>query len=828
MTQGAYAFWHSPGYLQRRVARPSTLSKVRRSFYPVNVLPNLRRVGLCLTLALSQLAATAEDKTVWFDWFEYSGNDPEPALQSPNEFRNPILTGFFPDPSICQVGEDYYLINSSFAYFPGIPVLHSRDLVNWKQIGNVIDRPTQLRYDNLGVSRGIFAPAISHHEGVFYVVCTMVDAGGNFVMTATDPKGPWSDPIYLHFEGIDPSLYFDDDGRAWMINNGAPEGTPLYDGHRAIWIQEFDYRQKRMVGPRKVLVNGGVNIAEKPVWIEGPHIYKKDGWYYLCCAEGGTSVNHSQVIFRSRNVDGPYVPWDQNPILTQRTLDGHAPFAVTSTGHADLVVGPDGSWWAVFLAVRPYDGRYSPMGRETFLLPVDWPKDGWPKILDPNQRVPLVHKAPAGVKPLPSEQKLNGNFEWRDDFNSRELGLHWLMLRAPKQTWWTLDAANSRLGLEPRQETLSGRSNPSFLARRVQHANFSASTALEVPSDPGASAGLAVFQGEHFHYYVSAKRSGDEILIQLEKANRGSPEVLESARARGAQRLEFRIEAKEAVCRFSWRPAGGEWRVLADNQDARLLTTEVAGGFVGATVGVHARLEPREGALNVAAESGKPSTIVIVHGAWAGGWEHKRVAEMLQAKGHIVYRPTLTGQGERVHLASHMTVDLATHIEDVVNLIEWENLRDVVLVGHSYGGMVITGVADRVAERLKRVVYLDAFLPEDGESAQTALGSARPPRPAVNGFFPLGDHSGPVPRVVPQPEKTFTQPIALTRQDVARRLPTTYILTVDPGKKPVDDMFNRFHERAKSRGWKCLVMEADHVPHLSKPEELVQLLEAEL
>ena len=799
------------------------------SSHPVNVFASFRRIGLTLAAVCTSLSAAAQSNTVWFDWFAYSGNDPQPELRSADEFRNPILTGFFPDPSICQVGDDYYLINSSFAYFPGIPILHSRDLVNWTQIGNVIDRPSQLRYENLGVSRGIFAPAISYHDGVFYVVCTMIDAGGNFVMTATDPKGPWSDPTYLHFEGIDPSLFFDDDGRAWMLNNGAPQGAPLYDGHRAIWIQEFDYREKKMVGPRKLLVNGGVNLADKPVWIEGPHIYKKDGWYYLCCAEGGTSVNHSQVIFRSRKVDGPYEPWDKNPILTQRPLEANVPFAVTSTGHADLVMGPDKKWWAVFLAVRPYQERFSPMGRETFLLPVEWPKDGWPTILPPGVRVPLVHKAPGGVKPIASEQKLNGNFEWRDEFSSAELSLHWLMLRAPGETWWTPDASKSRMGLKARKETLSGRSNPSFLARRVQHAQFTASTALEVPTEPNISAGLAVFQGERFHYYMSARRVGDEVLVSLERANRGEPERVEAARVKASSRLEFRVEAKEATCRFSYRSEGGEWRVLADNLDAKILTTEVAGGFVGATVGMHARLETgSSSSAQTALEPGK-STIVIVHGAWAGGWEHKRIGDLLRAAGHTVYRATLTGQGERSHLAKRLDVDLALHIEDVVNLIEWENLRDVVLVGHSYGGMVITGVADRIPERLKRVVYLDAFLPEDGESAQSSLGPGIPPRPAVNGFFPLGNQPpGPVPHVVPQPEKTFTQPISLKQQDAARKLSTTYILTVDPGKKPADDMFNRFYERARAREWKCLVMEADHVPHLSQPDALLRLLQAEL
>ncbi len=778
---------------------------------------------LSLWFAGSSLFAQSP-RSAAFDWFEYAGNDPVPKAElASDEFRNPILTGFYPDPSITQVGEDYYLINSTFAYFPGIPIFHSRDLVNWKQIGHVIDRPQQLPYDKVGVSRAIFAPAISYHNGVFYVVCTMIDAGGNFVMTATNPAGPWSDPTWLDFEGIDPSLFFDDDGRAWMLNNGAPAETPRYDGHRAIWIQEFDPGARRMIGPRKLLVNGGVDISQKPVWIEGPHIYKKDGWYYLCCAEGGTSVNHTQVIFRSRAVDGPYTPWENNPIITQKGLPANVPFAVTSTGHADLVVGPDKNWWAVFLAVRPFDARHSPMGRETFLLPVDWPEGGWPRILESGKRVPLVAKTPAGASVKTGPVPLNGNFTWRDEFDQVSLAMPWIMLRAPRETWWKLNAG--KLVLEPSSETLSGNGNPSFVARRVQHANYSATTSLDIPTATGVSAGLTVFQGERFHYFLAAKRDGNDVVLYLEKLARSAPETIGSVKLPAATKsLQLRVEAKGGTCSFSYSTDGREWKTLVADADATLLTTEVAGGFVGATVGVHARLDRTESSAATKARADGKLTFVIVHGAWAGGWEHKQLAQALQADGHTVHRVTLTGQGDRVHLATP-EIDLKTHIQDVVNFIEWEDLRDVVLVGHSYGGMVVTGVADRVASRLNHVIYLDAFLPENGESAQTAMGEGRPQRRAVNGFFSIGNQAGrPVPHVVPQPEKTFTQPIVLENQEEARRIPTTYILTVDKGKSAEQDGFFRFYERAKERGWTAQIMEGDHVVHLTQTPELARRL----
>ncbi|HEU5078747.1 MAG TPA: alpha/beta hydrolase [Opitutaceae bacterium] len=232
-----------------------------------------------------------------------------------------------------------------------------------------------------------------------------------------------------------------------------------------------------------------------------------------------------------------------------------------------------------------------------------------------------------------------------------------------------------------------------------------------------------------------------------------------------------------------------------------------------------------EGSSSSSADAKHKYTFVIVHGAWAGGWEHKKLGDTLEADGHKVYRVTLTGQGERSHLASP-DIDLKTHIQDVVNVIEWEDLHDVVLVGHSYGGMVITGVIDRIPERFKHVIYLDAFLPENGESAYSSMGQNARRMPSVNGFVTLFDQSDkPVPHIVPQSEKTFSQPIELKNQDNARRVPTTYILTVDKGKKPEEDMFFRYYERANARGWKSQVMEGDHVVHLTKTRELATLLE---
>ncbi len=553
--------------------------------------------ALFAVAAVSGVAAPSSP--VSFDWFEYTGRDDVFAAPLPaDHFRNPILTGFYPDPAICRVGDDFYLINSTFSYFPGIPVFHSRDLVHWTQIANVIDRPSQMDFTGLGITRGLFAPTIKYNNGVFYVVCTLVDGGGNFLVTATNPAGPWSDPIWLPFDGIDPSLFFDDNGRAWMVNNGnPPDNKPLYQGHRAIWIQEFDVAKKQLIGPRSIIVNGGVDLSKQPVWIEGPHLFKKDGWYYLCCAEGGTSINHSQVILRSKAPTGPFVPWEKNPILTQRDLDGNAPQAVTATGHANLIEGPDGNWWAVFLACRPFQHGFQATGRETFLLPMKWTADGWPLILPPGERVPYTLAAPKVAVASPAPVPLSGNFTWRDEFDSgaeRPAPL-WLMARTPKEKWWSFTAPKGQLSLTPRADTLDGKGNPSFLGRRLQHAKFEATTALAPPAASGISAGLALFQSETHFYCLGLERSADGLVVYLELANGGKPARVTQMVAASAERIELRIVGDELAGEFAFRADGGAWQVVAARADLTPITTNAAGGgghFTGAVVGPYARTMP--------------------------------------------------------------------------------------------------------------------------------------------------------------------------------------------------------------------------------------------
>ena len=393
----------------------------------------------------SKLINKVNQGEAYFEYVKYSGSDPyyDQHPLGEGEFYNPILPGFYPDPSICQKEDDYYLAASTFSFFPGIPIFHSKDLVNWTQIGNVLDRPSQYQNTNLPVSAGIYAPAIAYnpHNDTFYLTTTYVRGGGNFVVTAKDPAGPWSDPVWLsEVRGIDPSLFFDEDGRAYLTNNEDPEGGSLYVGHKATWIQEFDWKNNKMIGPRKMIRNGGHNLADKPIWIEAPHIYKVNDYYYLTAAEGGTSINHSQVIFRSKDIWGPYETNPNNPILTQRGLPAEREFPVTNAGHADLIQTSYGEWYAIFLACRPYtvNNEYN-IGRETFLLPVKW-KNDWPVILPHGEPIPLQLQNTRLVKNQLKSQNImgNGNFSWIEEFNEGELGFDWLFLRTPQEKWYTM------------------------------------------------------------------------------------------------------------------------------------------------------------------------------------------------------------------------------------------------------------------------------------------------------------------------------------------------------------------------------------------------------
>ncbi len=496
-------------------------------------------------------------------------------------YRNPILPGFYPDPSICRVGDDYYLVTSTFEFFPGLPVFHSRDLVHWQQIGHVLDRPSQLPLDGIEPSAGLYAPTIRYHEGTFYVINTLVRGlkeSGNFIVTAADPAGPWSEPYWLDdAPGIDPSLFFDDDGRAWYTGNRiSPEGE-RFRGHREIWLQELDLKKMQLKGEKHTLWDGALNEA---VHTEAPHLYKIVGLYYLMVAEAGTGHNHAVTIARSEKISGPYENNPRNPILTHRHLGLDYP--IVGTGHADLVQTQNGEWWMVLLAMRPYGGYFYNLGRESFLVPVIW-EDNWPIVSPGIGRVEHLHTFPnLPEKRWPSRPT-------RDHFEAESLGWDWNFLRTPRESFWSLRERPGFLRLRLRPERLSELANPSFIGRRQRHFDFTMRTCMEFsPGSPNESAGVVLLQNHNFHYrFVVSQDVKKGNLLRLIQRRDGDETILAEKSIEG-ERVYLMVSARGQDYRFSYSNVSESWEPFASGVDGRILSTPVAGGFIGAYVGMYA------------------------------------------------------------------------------------------------------------------------------------------------------------------------------------------------------------------------------------------------
>jgi xylan 1,4-beta-xylosidase len=409
-------------------------------------------------------------------------------------YSNPVLPGMYPDPTVCRVGSDFYLACSSFEYFPGVPIFHSRDLVSWRQLGHVLTRPGQLDLTGVPSSGGIYAPTLRYHDGRFYLVTTLVGRG-NFVVTADDPRGPWSDPHWLDEEGFDPSLNFLD-GRVFYTRVGPGSDAD----HPFVYQAELG------------LSGGGLEIPRRPrvvwkgtggVWPEGPHLYRRGRWFYLVTAEGGTSYDHSVVVARSTRPGGPFEASPHGPLLTHRDRPRHP---IQATGHADLVELEDGSTWAVLLAIRPAGRRHSHLGRETFLAPVEWGDDGWPRMppLELELEGPPLRRAaqssPAG----------------RDEFPGRRLSSTWVFVRNPSDEAWSLQERPGCLRLRGCEASLRDVGPLALVCRRQQHFEVGVRTLLDfVPEHPNEQAGLCVRVTEAFHAaaLVGRGRRGRELTL---------------------------------------------------------------------------------------------------------------------------------------------------------------------------------------------------------------------------------------------------------------------------------------------------------------------------
>lgn len=479
------------------------------------------------------------------------------------KYTNPIIPGFYPDPSICRRGEDYYMVTSSFEYFPGVPVFHSRDLVNWEQIGHCLTRKSQLNLDGAKSSGGIYAPTIRYHDGRFYMITTDTTGIGNFIVHTEDPAGEWSDPIRVPHGGIDPSLFWDDDGTCYYASNAL-----WMPRERGLYLTPVDVETGELGWPESKFLWDGIG-GKYP---EAPHIYKRDGWYYLIIAEGGTEFGHMISVARSRSVDGPYESCPHNPLLSHRSTAN----PLQSTGHGDFIEDANGDWWVVFLGVRHSSyPLVHHLGRETYMSPVNWTEDGWPLINDGK----LVDLCMEVDRPGP-EQTEPVNRDFRDDFTADTLDLRWNFCRNPEPSSWSLTEQPGNLLLSCLPESLDGIGAKSWLGCRQQHFYAAAETELDFNPKGEEEAGLTVYMNERFHAEIAvvADADGGRRIMLRKRCGTLLTEAYQSLEAIGPVVLQ--LIAEEESIHFAFR-VGEEESFELGSIETRLLSTEMAGGFTG-------------------------------------------------------------------------------------------------------------------------------------------------------------------------------------------------------------------------------------------------------
>lgn len=416
------------------------------------------------------------------------------ALTARAQVTNPILPGFHPDPSICRAGDDYYICCSSFTWYPGLPIYHSRDLVNWELAGHAISRPGMVTLDGVKDKDGVWAPTIRHHDGTWYIFCN-VSNGGNFYITARDVRGPWSDPVFIKdAPGIDPDIFWDDDGRSYLLANSGKFPGRKYSASTSIWLQEIDLKSGRLLGERKYLTSGHALNAK---YAEGAHLYKTDGRYVLTVAEGGTDFNHAVTLLTSKSLTGPYLPQQVNPVLSQRQFGHGCP--LQCVGHADLVQTPAGDWYAVALGKRMVDGRHA-FTRETFLCPVEI-QDG-EFIFNPG-RGGMTLDIPRPNLPESPVAPLSGD----DGFDGAQLRSYWSFNRIPRTAFHSLGGGQITLRLMP--EVIDSLVSPAMIMRRITSHSYSATTRMTFSArKPGEQAGLVLYRNTGAYVALLRTASG--------------------------------------------------------------------------------------------------------------------------------------------------------------------------------------------------------------------------------------------------------------------------------------------------------------------------------
>jgi xylan 1,4-beta-xylosidase len=503
-------------------------------------------------------------------------------------FRNPILPGFHPDPSICRVGDDYYLATSTFEWFPGVALHHSRDLVNWRPVGHALTRRSQLDLRGVTDSAGLWAPSLSFAEGKFWLVVALLRTTGMgrpfkdahvLLLTAPSIEGPWSEPVHVNSIGFDPSLFHDDDGRKWIANMqwDFRKGRHRFAG---IVVQEYDAVAARLVGEATL-------ILQKPVLTEGPNLYKHDGWYYLMLAEGGTGWNHGISAARSRKIDGPYELDPQPSVMTTRD---DLSWPLQKAGHGELVQTQAGEWWLVHLASRPLaPERRCLLGRETCLQPAVWDNNGWLRL------------AHGGTKPLVEVERPKGLTEhrWperaaREEFDSAKLDATWQTLRVPAdESWLSLNERPGWLRLRGR-ESLHSLSEQSVVVKRLQTVRARAETKLEFsPVRFTQMAGLMCWYDTRTHFYlrVTHDETRGKVLGIILTDDAAYDELAASEIAIGDwPEVYLRADIDRNRLQFFASSDGKNWRAVGPVLDASKLSDDYGQylHFTGAMVGLAA------------------------------------------------------------------------------------------------------------------------------------------------------------------------------------------------------------------------------------------------
>ena len=497
------------------------------------------------------------------------------------QYKNPIIPGFYPDPSICTDGKSYYLVCSSFNYFPGVPLFKSDDLINWEAIGSVLTRNSQLPLHGAGNGGGIYAPTIRYNEGRFYMVTTNVSSGGNFYVYTDDIYGEWSEPIWVEQGGIDPSLYFED-GKAYFMSNGADD-----DGVEGITQCEIDIETGEKLSKSKCIWQGAGGR-----YLESPHLYKINGTYYLMAAEGGTEYGHMVVCARSNSIYGPYENNPANPILTNRNLGG---YRIQGCGHADLIQDKNGNWWMVHLAFRQTGlwSMYHTTGREVYMVPVTFADDGW-FVAGENGTTPEI----VTTDRLP---KINQQNEIEYTFENAKPGKEFVFVRNPDMENYTF--SDKKICIKAGQTTLSdAEGSPGFVAIRQQHMDGFVSclvnlTAVEQNSEGTSEAGLSVYMNEWHHYDLAVVREDEKSKI-IKRLCVGDIQYVQES-------IDVESPEKDIRLDISFTPDYYSFKMINEGKEYNLCTaqskyvsTEVAGGFTGVMIGLYAVSEQK----NVTAE----------------------------------------------------------------------------------------------------------------------------------------------------------------------------------------------------------------------------------